>query len=106
MDRGETIAPGGRTDRGIQTRCAKRMKKALGQSVALHETHRPGIAVRDDPLRISGGDLRQPCRDLRDRDLPRNRFKLAGSFGSDPTQGLGQSIRMVSSLRITRDFRA
>ena len=105
MDRGETIAPGGGTDRGIQTRRAKRMKKALGQSVALHETHRPSIAVRHDPLRISGGDLREPCRDLRDRDLPRDRFKLPGSLGSDPTKRLGQSIRMVRSLRITRDFR-
>lgn len=106
MDRGETIAPGGGTDRGIQTRRAKRVKKALGQSIALHETHRPGVAVRHDSLRISGGDLRELCRDLRDRDLPRDRLKLPGSLGPDPTKGLGQSIRMVSSLRITRDFRA
>ena len=106
MDGGETIAPGGRADRGIQTRRAKGMEKTLGESVALHETHRSGIAVRHDPLRISGGHLPEPCRDLRDRDLPRDRFKLPGSLGADPTQRLGQSIRMVGPLRIARDFRA
>ena len=82
------------------------MKKPLGQSVALNESHCPGIAIRHDSLRVPCRNLVKPLANFGHCHCPGNRLKLPRALRPDSTQRLGQAIRMMGPFRISSHLRA
>ena len=52
----ECLRPSGRANRAIELRCAQLVEKTRCHTLALRQTHRAGIAVRQDGLWVNRSD--------------------------------------------------
>ena len=63
--------------------------KERERSLALHDTHRATIGVRQNGLRsMLGEDIAKPLRNLVQRDLPGDTFESPFTLWTDPSHGM------------------
>ncbi len=95
-----------RADCAIQMACAQPVEETCGHRFALHQTHRPRIAVRNDALRVDRGDRFQACCDRVERLVPGDALECAVTLGPDALQRVKHAVRVVGALEVAADLRA
>ncbi|NYH14028.1 hypothetical protein GGD41_001256 [Paraburkholderia bryophila] len=91
-------------DSTVQLRRAEFVEEPLGDAVALNQTHRSGVAVRQDRFRGAAGNLGQAGCGEFERLIPTDRFKTTLAFTADALHWRSQTTRMMHPLRIAADF--
>ena len=76
-------------------------------AIALHKPHGAGEVIRPDGLCAMGrAGAFDGFRDLVQGLIPGNLAKFARPLGTDTLQGMGQTLRMMDPLAISRDLGA
>ncbi len=93
-------------DGAVEAAGAEPVEEALRHRLALHQTHRSGVAVRNDGLRIARRDGAQPHRDLVDRPVPGHRLEAAGALAADAPQRRQHAVGVVAAFQVAADLGA
>ncbi len=109
VGRSERLAAGRGADRAVEQRRAELVEEAPGHALALHQPHRPGVAVGDDRLgvgEVGAGDRLEARGDVVERLVPAHRLEPAAALGADALQRPQHALGVIGALGIARDLGA
>ena len=102
----QRVATGAGADRAVEQRGTETVKEPRRHALALHQTHRAGIAVGQQGLRVAAGDPAQAHSDVVQRVIPTHRLEAAGTFRTDALERLQHALGVVGALGVTADLGA
>src|SRR5437868_3142137 len=82
------------------------MKESAIHALSLDQTHRAGVTVRKNGLRILLSDGSEAAGDRVQRFIPGNSFEVAAALRSNALHGKEQPVLVVRPFFVVRDFRA
>ena len=106
--RGVAGLAGGRADRAIEQRRAEPVEKAAVHRAVLQQSHRAGVAVRQDRLRPVGrcGDRRKRCGDGVERFVPGDALERAFALCADALHRIQHALVGIRAIEVARDLGA
>lgn len=99
-------SPGGGADRPIEPRRAEHIEKTRRNALALYQSHRACIAVRENRFGRALCNRLQLVGSQGERGIPANCLEAPFAFPADAAQRREQSVFMMRALGITRHLRA